>query len=429
MANLKLGIDVDTDTRATRQEFTALRRAVKTEADAMGDDWEAAAAKVEDALREAGARDDLIEAARRIGTEGPSEIERMQRSLRDLEHDAVDVAGDIKRAFGDNALTGDDLFDANFRAEIAASARETGSEILGQISGALAEGTLDMGTLVTSVSDGLVEIGAEVGGPAGGAMVAGGLIASALWGQITATKQKVQDDVSSMFDTILSEGADAAAQAQILSNLRDLTEDQDKLNFSTGLAKTLNEDLSTVLRARAGDEGAMAEVTKSHDRALADLRSSYEAGHLAASDYARESDRVRDALEDVTTDFDLQRQGLDAAKAATEAFKASTSAATDAQLAQAVATAKSTGQAQDLTVTIDGATRSLRAMPDGKVVEVSDDGTVAETQRKIDGVTGSQVYVGVNFDKTAAQRDLNRLVGGLVAPAATVRVRLGQNYE
>lgn len=425
MADIKQTIVVDADTRATKQEFSSLRREIKREADAMGGDWEAAADKIEDALREAGARDDLIDAAQRIGREGPSEIEKMQRALRDLDDTAQDVAGDIKRAFGDNKLSGNDLLDANFKAEVAASARETGGEILGQISGALADGSIDADTLATSLSEGLVEIGSELGGPAGAAMVAGGLIASALWGQVTAQKEAVQSDVSSMFDAILTEGAQAAERAQLLTNIRELTEDQDKLNFSTELAKTLNADLSTVLRARAGDEQAMVDVTNAQDAALANLHESYEAGKISGDEYMRTSEDIRAATEDVTKDFDLERQGIDAARTATDAFTEASNAAAAQMIDTAAKTAVSTGQAQTFTATIDGVTRSIKVMPNGKVIDVTDNGSAELTQQQINDITGKDVSLTASMAVWQAQAAVDAAVRAIRPPTVTVRLSTG----
>lgn len=425
--DMKLGIVVDTDTRATRQEFSSLRREVKREADAMGGDWEAAAEKVEAALREAGARDDLVDAARRIGEQGPSEVEKMQRALRDLDDTARDVADDIHDAFDENALTPDDIFDANFRAEMAASARETGSEILGQISSALADGSIDVGTFATTLSEGLVEIGAEVGGPAGGAMVAGGLIASALWGQVTAQKEAVQSAVSEMFDAILTQGAAAAEQGQVLANIRALTEDQDKLNFSTKLARDLNVDLSTVLRARAGDEQAMAEVTAAHTAKNDELTAAYERGAIGVGEWQTQLDPFDKALEDVTNDFDTQRQGIDAAKDSTDAYVDATTEATTATRDNALALAKSSGEAVIFTGVVDGATRSLAAMPDGKVVEVTDDGTVTDTQVAINSITGTTVEARIvpTYQQSQFQQAYDQAIRGITPKGVNVWAQLG----
>ncbi|WP_163187023.1 hypothetical protein [Cellulosimicrobium sp. SL-1] len=426
--DLRLGIVVDTDTRATKQEFSSLRREVKREADAMGGDWEAAAQKVEDALREAGARNDLIDAAQRIGREGPSEIEKMQRALKDtgdtarsLSDDIRDAADDIKRSFDDSSLSANDIFDANFKAEIQASARETGSEILGQISGALSDGSMDMDTLVTSISDGLVEIGAEVGGPAGGAMVAGGLIASALWGQITAQKEAVQEDISAMFDNIIEQGAAAAEAIRIGENIRDLTENQDKLNFSTKMAKELNTDLSTVIRARAGDEAAMSDVLAAQTQRQEELKAEYENGTISLTVYEQESRKLGDAVQDITNDFDSERSGIDAAKLATDAYREATEATNAAIVSNAQALAMGTGKAQEFTVTVDGATRTLKAMPNGKVIDVTDGGSVELTQSEINNIKGGSVKVGVWVSRDEMQSAVNAAAQNVVSPYVQVR--------
>ncbi len=394
----------------------------------MGGDWEAAAQKVEDALREAGARNDLIDAAQRIGREGPSEIEKMQRALKDtgdtarsLSDDIRDAADDIKRSFDDSSLSANDIFDANFKAEIQASARETGSEILGQISGALSDGSMDMDTLVTSISDGLVEIGAEVGGPAGGAMVAGGLIASALWGQITAQKEAVQEDISAMFDNIIEQGAAAAEAIRIGENIRDLTENQDKLNFSTKMAKELNTDLSTVIRARAGDEAAMSDVLAAQTQRQEELKAEYENGTISLTVYEQESRKLGDAVQDITNDFDSERSGIDAAKLATDAYREATEATNAAIVSNAQALAMGTGKAQEFTVTVDGATRTLKAMPNGKVIDVTDGGSVELTQSEINNIKGGSVKVGVWVSRDEMQSAVNAAAQNVVSPYVQVR--------
>lgn len=393
---IELGIVVDTDTRPTRQEFSSLRREIKREAENMEGDWEAAGRKIEDALREAGARDDLIDAARRIGEQGPTEIEKMQRSLRDLDDTARDVAGDVKKAFGDNSLTGNDLFDANFRAEVASSARETGSEILGQISSGLAEGTLDTAGVAQALAEGAVEIGSEIGGGIGGAIAGGGLIFSAILGELNKAKEAVQESVSSMFDTILEEGATAAEQTRLLETMRELTENQDKLNFSKQTAITLGIEDQLVTRARAGDEAAMADILATATEQMEANTRALEAGKISKNDERDANQELRIALEAVTEDYNTQREGIDAAKAATDAYREATAAATDVTAANALATAASTGQAQDFIATVDGATRSLRAMPDGKIVEVTDNGTVELTQQEINGIRGTTADVTAN---------------------------------
>lgn len=380
---------------------------------------------LEDAAKEAG---DGIEDKIDSGADGAeSAVERLERSIRDAMDTVSDTtdraAKSMKDSFDQNSLSKDDIFDANFKAEIQASARETGSEILGQISGALADGSMDMGTLITSISDGLVEIGAEVGGPAGGAMVAGGLIASALWGQVTAAKEAVQEDVSNMFDNIIEQGAAAAEAIQIGANIRELSENQDKLNFSTEKATQLNTDLSTVIRARAGDESAMNDIIAAQDAALADLRSQYEAGSLAGTEYAKKSDDVREATRAITEDFNSERDGIDAAKASTDAYTDSLNALAEKQITAAQSTATSTGKAQELAVTIDGVSQKIRVMPDGKVVKVTDDGTSEMTQQEINNISGTTVDVNAQANQAQWQREAERARNGVYIAPITVEAK------
>lgn len=346
-------------------------------------------------------------------TDAAGEATDLERKYRDaltgVTDDADRTAKDVKRAFGDNSLSGDDLFDANFRAEVAASARETGSEILGQISGGLADGTLDTTTIATSLSEGAVEIGAEIGGGIGGALVAGGLISSAIVGEVTKTKEAIQDAVSELFDTVLEQGAQAAESALLISNIRELTESQDKLNFSKGLARDLEVDLTTVIRARAGDQEAMNQINEVAAQKEADLQRAYESGAISADELTVKQGELQTITGDVTTDFDRQRQGLDAATLATDAYRESTNQLAEQQIAAAQATAVQTGRTQTLETTLDGVSQTIKVMPNGKVIKVTDDGTAKGTQVKINDITGKDVGVKVYLDDATAWARLNEL--------------------
>ncbi|MFD4990772.1 hypothetical protein ACFWH7_19595 [Cellulosimicrobium cellulans] len=385
--------------------------------------WGDAASRVE---REFDGVEDAVEEA---GREGESAAERVARAwdeaVREVRRRADDGAKDVKDSFQRNSLSADDVFDASFRAEMRASANETGSEILGQISSALADGSIDASTLATSLSEGLVEIGAEVGGPAGAAMVAGGLIASALWGQVTAAKEAVQADVTAMFDSILEQGAAAAEQGQVLANIRELTENQDKLNYSTKLAADLEVELATVIRARAGDVEAMNEIDQvQHDKQM-QLLDAYNAGTIAADDYRRASEDISEATKDVTADFELERKGIDAAKTATDAFRDATNAAAATQVDNAAKLAASTGKAQTFTTTIDGATRSLKVMPDGKVIDVTDNGSAELTQEQINNIRGKEVTLTASMAVWQAQAAVDAVARMLRPPTVPVYLRGG----
>lgn len=425
---IELGIVVDTDTRATRQEFSALRRDIKREAEGMGDDWEAAAGKIEDALREAGARDDLIDAARRIGREGPSEIEKMQRALRDTGDSARsmadvvdDAARDVSDAFEENALTADDVFGAELKAEIVQNAAESGAEIArGLKDGFDSE---DVETIVDGISDTVVAVG-TLGGPIGTA--AGLATASAMnllvgpaIEQAKADAEQYQNTFTDAFQNIVEAGTAMGRELSISTSVDAFAQDADKMTAATEAANQTGIDRGIVLRAMAGDQDALNLVTERYN----ELNDQQAAAAKKAGEEMLAQGHVSEDTAKKVNDLNQQLQGqegilgtvtgsyetnTDALNAATEAATAKAEAdayATQKATEHAVATAKSTGTAQDFTVAIDGAERKLRAMPDGKVVEVTDEGTADLTQQEINAITGKTVTVKAVMDNVQAVVD------------------------
>jgi hypothetical protein len=286
MADMRLGIEVDTDTRATRREFSDLRREVKREADGMGGDWEAAAAKVEDALREAGARDDLVDAARRIGEQGPTEIEKMRSALRDVG-DAGKQAGDdvqdgldgIKRAVEDNAIDADDLYKAEIKAELVSNFSEAGAEVVrGFKDGFDSE---DIETITDAFTDTLVAVGA-VGGPAGiaGALVASTLIQSFV-GQWQKSKEAVEAIGTEVRDVLLENSTGAFDQLPAEARLAfqevraEALLTEHGVDNITGAAERLGVTAEQVLAAMAGDTEATRVVSEAYSEAVRTAADNY----------------------------------------------------------------------------------------------------------------------------------------------------------
>ena len=430
--SIQLGITVDTDTRATRQEFSALRREVKREADAMGGDWEAAAERVEDALREAGARDDLIDAARRIGSEGPTEIEKMRTALRDtgdeartLGDDIDDAAQGIRDSFEENALTADDVFGAELKAELVANMVETGSEVIrGFKDGFDSE---DASTILDGLTDTLVSAGA-IGGPLGAAAaLAGGAAIQAFAGPFLEdaekTAEQAEETFSAAFSNIVENGAEMGRELTIAASVAEFAQDADRMNTVTETANKLGVERGIVLRAMAGDQDALNVLTERH----ADLQQQQADAAQFASDQMLANGSVTEETADMVNDLNQQLAGsdellgkvtgsyetnTDALNAASDAASAKAEAdawATEKATQHAQALAKSTGQAQDFTVTINGATETLRAMPNGKVVKVTDSGTAKLTQQEINAIHGGEATVRVRADTSEAQEALAQL--------------------
>ena len=210
MADMRLGIEVDTDTRATRREFSDLRKEVKREADGMGGDWEAAAAKVEDALREAGSRDDLVDAARRIGEQGPTEIEKMRRALREL--DDVDPEVEIEVDTEGPITKTQDMMN---------EVKSTVTESMGELAGSFAENGFNMEDSI----DGVVEVAAEAAGALPGPWSLAGAtlvtVAAGVYGEWKQRMEDIAEAAGAMYQDMLESGRDFLSDEYFQNALAD----------------------------------------------------------------------------------------------------------------------------------------------------------------------------------------------------------------
>lgn len=384
--DMRLGIDVDTDTRATRREFSDLRRTIKAEAEGMAGDWEGAAEKVEDALREAGARTDLIDAARRIGQEGPSEIEKMRDALRDLDDEdpKIEIDADL-----DKPLTAVQDLGNEIRASIG--------ETMGEVAGSFADNGFNMEDTI----DGVIEVAAEAAqalpGPfalAGTAIVT---TAAGFYGEWKKRLEQIAEDASAMYE--------------------DLTE--------SGESFLSNEFFQTRLHEFFDPMGESYDANIKKIKLLEDLGIPSEQAALAMVGYGDDTEavlaRVNDAIErnseirlDSERKYSTEQQRT--AAEATLAYDEIRRALEDTQ--------QSTQTARDAT---DRYRDSLDALPE-KVetdVDVSDNGSIRKTQRSIDQVRGRNVPVWVYADPYSINQ-LYNTVAGLRLPAKVVQVRYGQ---
>lgn len=394
MADMKLGIEVDTDTRATRREFSDLRREVKREADGMGGDWEAAAAKVEDALREAGARDDLVDAARRIGEQGPTEIEKMRAALRDVG-DAGKEAGDdvadgldgIKRAVEDNAIDADDLYRAEIKAELVSNFSEAGAEVVrGFKDGFDSE---DIGTITDAITDTLVAVGA-VGGPAG---IAGALIVSTLIQSFVGKWQESKESVEAIgtevrdvlvenstgaFDQLPAEAREAFQKVRAEALLTEYGVDK-----ITGAAERLGVTAEDVLAAMAGDTEATRAVSEAYTEAVEHAADAY--GGPLTLDGQAALKMLRDQTGFVTDETGNLEDGISKAEREYDLLEGASRRFGD----EGVSSANR----------VDDAVRGIR----GKDVDVDvdDHGSAAQTKDKIRDLAE---YAGIKRDATIGVR-------------------------
>jgi hypothetical protein len=454
--SIQLGIVVDTDTRATRTEFSSLRREVKKEADAMGGDWEAAAQKVEDALIEAGARTDLIDAAKKIGTDGPTEIEKMQKALKDTGEDAKVVGDDVSAAadqisqsFEDNALTADDVLGAEVKGEVLANATEVGAEVVrGLKDGFDSE---DLGTVVDGVTDTIVSIGA-LGGPVGiAAGIAGGAVIQAFAGPFIEEAEKnaerAKEVYTTAFDAIVEAGAEKGRELTIQAQTDALVQDTEKLAEAQQIATSTGADLAVVIRALSGDEEAYNLVKRDAAETQSALNEELDktpvSGDNASGSLVNLNEEYRNLIgEQSTLDESLGTLGESFGivdknvQDATESARAKADVdayATEQAILSAAALATQSGKAQDLEVKIDGVSESIRVMPGGKVVKVTDEGTAEETKEKIGSIKGGKVTMTVGVDQqsiTNARAAIYNGVGTITVPVKVEGAgRIGVFYE
>lgn len=446
MADMRLGIVVDTDTRATKAEFSALRRDVKREADALGGDWEAAAEKVETALRDAGARDDLIDAAKRIGEQGPTEIEKMRTALRDLDgglddttRAANDAAENIREGFEENSITPEDLLGAEVMGEVLSNAAESGAEVARGFKDGF--GSEDVETILDGVTDTIVSVGA-VGGPLGiAAGLAGATAIQAFAGPFLEDAEKTAEQFAATFDSafenISAAGEEAGKELTISGNITELVQDVDRLNAATETANALGIDRGQVIRALAGDVDALAAVEAAGAEKVEDAADAYDKaakaadGSLEATNALEEANAnslntqaaVEDALRDVTKEHNTNVDAVDAATDAVKARSEADAIGANKAIENAKATARQTGEAQELEVTIDGVTRAIKVLPNGKTVKVTDEGSAKDTQKKISGIKGKDVEVDVKANTYAAEQEIIRLTSGRRVVNIDVRYR------
>lgn len=363
-----------------------------------------------------------------IADEGEQSGDRLTRSFKEsferVEREAKSSGKTIGKSLSDGVqdgageapLSGEDVFKADLKAELVGNAVEAGAEV----ARGLKDGfdTEDMSTILDGVSDTVVAVGA-LGGPVG---AAAGLAASSamqllvgpMLAQAEADAATFQETFTSAFDAILSEGQALGREIAINTTATDLAKDLDKFNEATRTATLLGVDRGVVLRAMAGDVNALGIIQESAAKQQEDLNKKTEEyaavagdGTVAANDAAealstaRSVNRgVEESIKDVNHEYALHTGALDkAAEAATGAAEAANFGA-EQQILLAQKTAESTGKTQELTVTIDGVKRSIEVMPDGKTIEVTDEGTAELTQTEILAIHGGEAVVKVTVDDT-----------------------------
>lgn len=308
MADMKLGIEVDTDTRATRREFSDMRREIKREADGMGGDWEAAATRVEDALREAGARDDLVDAARRIGEQGPTEIEKMRDALREL--DDVDPEVDIEVDTEGPLTKTQDMMN---------EVKSTVSESMGELAGSFAENGFNMEDSIGGVVEVAAESAALLPGPwslAGAALVA---VSAGVYGEWKQRMEDIAADASAMYQDMLQSGRDFLSDEYFQNALADfwdpMGDSYDENMKSIDLLRDLGIPAEEAALALVGygetSDRVLAELERGHGKLHDDIQGNAGAYQDLGLTGEVQLDKVRGRIGDTRTSTERAKESVD----------------------------------------------------------------------------------------------------------------------
>lgn len=311
MADMKLGIEVDTDTRATRREFSDMRKEIKREADGMGGDWEAAATKVEDALREAGARDDLVDAARRIGQQGPTEIEKLRRALREL--DDVDPEIDIEVDTEGPLTKTQDMMN---------EVKSTVSESMGELAGSFAENGFNMEDAIGGVVEVAAESAALLPGPwalAGAALVA---VSAGVYGEWKQRLEDIAEASSAMYQDMLESGQEFLSDDYFQRALSDFWDpmgesydrNMEQIDLLRDLGIPADEAALAIVGYGDASDRVLEKVHEGHDRLHDDIQGNAGEYQDLGLFGERALDRVIGRIEDGKVAHDRARSSVEGYK-------------------------------------------------------------------------------------------------------------------
>ncbi|WP_419707664.1 hypothetical protein [Promicromonospora sp. NFX87] len=438
--------DMEAKARPTNTEFKALARSLDDLAKASGksktealDDLKAAAENAGQAIDQG-----VLEALHRIASQGESNVQQTVNALKELRDEAKrvdDTDPEIKvEADTDTALTKvQDLGN-----EIKASLGET----MGELAGTFAENGFNM----EDAFDGVLEVSSEtaslIPGPwslAAQAVIVGlaGLVGESkktqeeIAAEAEEKAQRYESAYKTAFENITTAGVAMGEELTINSNVNAILQDSEKLAEATKVANDLGVDRGNVLRALAGDEAAYQGVLSAGNGVLDSTNERYDElankmlfqGGLTKAEQ-REYDELldareaaRNALDETTDSYGTNSDSINAATDAMKAKNEQDKISADRQIDVAKGLARSSGEAQNFEVTIDGATHALKVMPNGKVIDVSDEGTSRLTQREINRIDGKNVSIGVNADTSSADSSVATFRHRTYSIPATIQLR------
>lgn len=240
----ELAKDAQKTTKGVGDDFDALANTAKSAGDKMGDR--------------------LGDEVKAGGKEASSALEKVEKSFKELADTAKRESKDAGDSVGKGMKSGAreaDTAVTSFKDEARQNFAEVASSFDGSISGAIdgVQGTL--GGLATAIS-----------GPVGLAFAGLGIIGGAAFTQIQEQAEETKEFVGGAFEDMIESGRNYASEEFINGQLKTLIEDTEKLNQVQKDSASLGVDMSTVLRATAGDQDALNVVIAAADEKYAAIR-------------------------------------------------------------------------------------------------------------------------------------------------------------
>lgn len=339
--------------RPTKSEFASLARELQALADETGTDLPTALGRFKAAAEEAGLelRDGTLDALERIAARGPSEIDKVTSSLKDLRSAARSAGDGVGGLDKDLDKAGEGL------RGIKDEAADTGREVAASFDGSSA-----------SVAEGFQEVVANAGAAFGPAGLIAGIVGAGALGWLSAAFQEEADKsseaIEGMFQDMLESQNNYLSDQYVLEQI-------EKIAAGAEDAIASYDDLAAVAAARGETVATVTEQfvrgTLDWDEALSDVgdRINQNGGLLTAEGQILNKTNS-DAVDALRRRRDQIEQNSDRMSRFNE---------------------------------LGG--RDLK-----KEIEVTDNGSASRTQSRINGIDGRDVPVQVRAYLESANRDV-----------------------
>ncbi|RDV44141.1 hypothetical protein DOE76_13940 [Leifsonia sp. ku-ls] len=250
--------------------------------------------------------------------------------------------------------------------EFREEALQNFSEVTSSFDGSM-QSVLD---LAQGTFGGLASAGGPIGLAAGGISVLLGGLFAGMSAAADAEAQKSTERIQKMFDDMAESGNNFASEDLIDQNIQDIVKDTEQYNAAIKDAKTLHLDLSTVLRANAGDTDALSKVQSTINEQMdkanklqADSKNAYDANGQAAAVLYGQLGPLSGKYGDLARDTDSAINRVNAARDAMN---------------------NAGGAAQNVVPKLDAVGAAVNRLPSSHVINI--DATTNAAQAKLDAL-------------------------------------------